>query len=459
MVEFFCNIPSLKSLTGEVSKVTAWNSYQLMNLMRSKEGEEMQLIINHMGELSGTAQRLRGPITSVERLLQSFQKIYLLTSSIQGRPGHILAQGILKVGQKRLFIRKNGVQLVEMSPLCVLDFYVHESCQRQGLGHMMFEFMLEQEKKRPCQLGYDKPSNKLLSFMAKHYNLKNYNSQANQFVVYNDYFEDAKNEALREKENCSKEPNIMADIGTTLRKEKVIHGRRAYNNQVMQAVDADEQPNFSRPDSRSCLASADERPPSLPSLPQPSFHRGRRNNWQLRQDHSEKATLDSSRNCSDSTRCSPKSPMKAGLPLRDAYRRELNEQGKILQQRRASNSQTEPRKCHETCHRPAGLKSCNEPPRTPPQFSVIGEEERVRIQSLCSPSLAQKMNVTDPTHHLPHFLKPLKPRLGTKPISNKPLSKEPPPPYPFWSEAKAVSSSQHWQEHHPVDYRRSRACC
>jgi alpha-tubulin N-acetyltransferase 1 len=113
-----------------------------VNLMRSKEGEEMQLIINHMGELSGIAQRLRGPITSVERLLQSFQKIYMLTSSIQGRLGHILAHGILKVGQKRLFIRKDGVQLVEMSPLCVLDFYVHESCQRcalprPGLGRLL----------------------------------------------------------------------------------------------------------------------------------------------------------------------------------------------------------------------------------------------------------------------------------------------------------------------------------
>lgn len=101
-----------------------------MNLMRSKEGEELQLIINHMGELSATAQRLPGPITSVERIVQCCQKLYILTSSVPGRPGHILAQGILKVGQKRLFIRRDGVHLVEMSPLCVLDFYVHESCQR-----------------------------------------------------------------------------------------------------------------------------------------------------------------------------------------------------------------------------------------------------------------------------------------------------------------------------------------
>lgn len=277
--------------------------------------------------------------------------------------------------------------------------------------------------------------------------------QANQFVVYNDYFEDVKNE----KENCRKEPNGIADIGTTLRKEMIIHGRRANPH----AVDASEQPNFSRPDS-SRLPSADARP-SLPSFPQPSFLRGRRNNWQPRQECSEKATLNSPLNC-DTRSSHAKSPTKAGLPLRDAYRRELNEQSKVLQQRWPSNSQSsEPRRWHDSNTRAAGLKPCNEPPRIPPQFSVIGEEERMRIQSLCSPSLAQKMNVTDATHGHPHFHKPLNPQpLGppkTKPSCNKSASKEPPPPYPFWSEAKAVSSSQHWQEHHPVDYRRSRACC
>lgn len=98
--------------------------------MRGKEGEQLQLIINHMGELSAIAQRLRGPITSVDRLLQSFQKLYLLTSNVPEHPGHIRAQGLLKVGQKNLFIRRDNGHLVEMSPLCVLDFYVHESCQR-----------------------------------------------------------------------------------------------------------------------------------------------------------------------------------------------------------------------------------------------------------------------------------------------------------------------------------------
>jgi len=35
----------------------------------------------------------------------------------------------------------------------------------------------------------DKPSLKLLNFMAKHYWLKDYNQQDNKFVLYNEYFQ------------------------------------------------------------------------------------------------------------------------------------------------------------------------------------------------------------------------------------------------------------------------------
>ena len=31
----------------------------------------------------------------------------------------------------------------EVNPLCVLDFYIHESCQRTGCGKRMFEYMLK----------------------------------------------------------------------------------------------------------------------------------------------------------------------------------------------------------------------------------------------------------------------------------------------------------------------------
>jgi alpha-tubulin N-acetyltransferase 1 len=42
--------------------------------------------------------------------------------------------GLLKTGKKNLFIRTADSSLKEIKPLCVLDFYVHESCQRNGIG-------------------------------------------------------------------------------------------------------------------------------------------------------------------------------------------------------------------------------------------------------------------------------------------------------------------------------------
>ena len=75
-----------------------------------------------------------------------------------------------------------------MSPLCVLDFYVHESVQRGGHGKALFETMLKNENVNPRKLAYDRPSAKLKGFVAKHYGLKSHVTQNNNFVVFDDYF-------------------------------------------------------------------------------------------------------------------------------------------------------------------------------------------------------------------------------------------------------------------------------
>jgi alpha-tubulin N-acetyltransferase 1 len=80
--------------------------------------------------------------------------------------------------------------MVEMNPLSVLDFYVHESVQRGGHGKDLFEKMLQTEGVEPRKLAYDRPSPKLKGFLAKHYNLRNFVTQNNNFVVFDDYFED-----------------------------------------------------------------------------------------------------------------------------------------------------------------------------------------------------------------------------------------------------------------------------
>jgi len=95
---------------------------------------------------------------------------------------------MLKVGPRKLFIRGDNGAIKEIKPLCVLDFYVDHNVQRGCHGRALFEKMLEVERVRPEKLGYDRPSEKLISFLAKHYGLKKYVPQNNNFVVFDAYW-------------------------------------------------------------------------------------------------------------------------------------------------------------------------------------------------------------------------------------------------------------------------------
>ena len=55
----------------------------------------------------------------------------------------VLVVGFLKVGAKHLYVYDSHGQVHERTPLCVLDFYVHESKQRSGYGKKLFDVMLE----------------------------------------------------------------------------------------------------------------------------------------------------------------------------------------------------------------------------------------------------------------------------------------------------------------------------
>ncbi len=48
---------------------------------------------------------------------------------------------------------------------CLLDFYVLDTLQRQGVGLKLFEAMRAEYSLDPWQLAYDRPSPKLISFL------------------------------------------------------------------------------------------------------------------------------------------------------------------------------------------------------------------------------------------------------------------------------------------------------
>lgn len=49
--------------------------------------------------------------------------------------------------------------------------------------------MLKYENIKPNKIAYDKPSQKLVNFLAKHYNLKDYNQQTHNFIVFRQFFD------------------------------------------------------------------------------------------------------------------------------------------------------------------------------------------------------------------------------------------------------------------------------
>lgn len=251
-------------------------------------------LIDSLGEASARAQRLPAVITTYQKLLQSSdQRTYI---AYDGRA----ALGFIKVGHKQLFVSvpayvrhaspskaEVGVQIgrsaaidrrvshgrghvnvpevraptgsgidgagssiVEMTPLCVLDFFVCESVRRSGVGKLLFETMLKTEGRlealerhraavaaasqqldsygrprgmpinrrraaagtdnqpsfvepgsksessviaeaapiHPSRLAYDRPSHMFLSFLRRHYGLESYTPQANNYVVYHEYW-------------------------------------------------------------------------------------------------------------------------------------------------------------------------------------------------------------------------------------------------------------------------------
>lgn len=149
--------------------------------------KQLYQVIDHMGEASARAQGLRGPITLARKLELSDHYLYVIKDA-EANNGKGAVVGILKTGHKRLFVYDHLGHQHEMEPLCVLDFYVHESRQRMGCGKKLFEYFLKDQDVNPKHLAIDKPSFKFSSFLNKHYNLKAVVPQVNNFVVFEGFF-------------------------------------------------------------------------------------------------------------------------------------------------------------------------------------------------------------------------------------------------------------------------------
>ena len=139
-------------------------------------------IIDQLGSSSAEAQGIAQPMTSVAKLAAD-QRVYIMCDDEGSR-----AVGFLKVGAKHLYHYDKKGKVTELDPVCLLDFYVHESCQRQGIGRKLVDAMLAAEGQDIKRIAWDKPTEKSLALLSKHYGLSSFVPQPNNYVVFDDFF-------------------------------------------------------------------------------------------------------------------------------------------------------------------------------------------------------------------------------------------------------------------------------
>ena len=127
----------------------------------------LKLVVDKLGVNSSRAQKLPMVITTYEKMRLSDHKLYILINHKENQ-----AVGLIRTGRKHLFLLDRYGRNHEVEPICVLDFYVHESKQRKGLGNLLFKSMMSHQNiSKAGFLAIDKPSQLFLNFLRRHHKL------------------------------------------------------------------------------------------------------------------------------------------------------------------------------------------------------------------------------------------------------------------------------------------------
>ncbi|PRP88593.1 adaptor-related protein complex 2, sigma 1 subunit [Planoprotostelium fungivorum] len=157
--------------------INDWNNRQKTKKSLSVLLQQIRQVVDAMGMASAKAQGLPVPITTFDKLAASDHRLYLFCSEDR------TVDGMIKTGRKKLFVSNHQQVIAEIEPNCILDFYVVESKQRSGVGKKLFDNVL-----KPHRLAYDRPSPKFVPFLKKHFGLSTFTPQANNFVVFHEYW-------------------------------------------------------------------------------------------------------------------------------------------------------------------------------------------------------------------------------------------------------------------------------
>jgi alpha-tubulin N-acetyltransferase 1 len=107
--------------------------------------------------------------------------------------GGMVITGFIKYSYKHLYFYSRKGKVVEKDPCCILDFYILETMQRQGIGFKLLEQVLQVEGERAATFDrccYDRPSPKLIAFIKKNYRNTKENLQPNKFMIFDGFIDE-----------------------------------------------------------------------------------------------------------------------------------------------------------------------------------------------------------------------------------------------------------------------------
>lgn len=174
--------PGARRLNPDANGIATLTARQSRNAT-----DDLMNLINKIGLASSRAQGLNHVITTYSSFSNSDCKMYILLGD-----DHKTVYGFVKIGTRNLFLwDRKGIQH-ERKGICLLDFITYPQCQRKGYGKKMIDAMLKDNNLEMSQIPIDRPSTLCLSFMAKHFGLKEYVNQNNNFVVFDQFWEGIK---------------------------------------------------------------------------------------------------------------------------------------------------------------------------------------------------------------------------------------------------------------------------
>lgn len=132
---------------------------------RSMLHETISLLIDELGMWSSRAQGKLRPCTSVVNIRKSGtdERMFIDYDYKRDR-----VNGFVRFGERNIPQGKGEF----LNCFCLLDFWVHNSVERRGVGQKLFNYALQSVGKTPNELAYPSFSNKLEAFLATKYGLK-----------------------------------------------------------------------------------------------------------------------------------------------------------------------------------------------------------------------------------------------------------------------------------------------